>query len=127
MVAREQDTNEPALNRSRVPPTCIESLSRVRWRSDTKSMPGHRHLLSSLPRQCTRFKVLRSFSSKPFARTEGESDEQSEDDWSAPKDPTLAVWKETIGKQFEKPKRPCNWLGGKVVEFVSVCVPELNQ
>jgi len=83
-------------------------------------MPGHRHLLSSLPRQCTRFKVLRSFSStspvasKSFARTEGESNEQSENDWSAPKDPTLAVWKETIGKQFEKPKRPCNWLGGKV-------------
>jgi hypothetical protein len=83
-------------------------------------MFGHRHLL----RQCARPKVLRSFSSTsrvdPPAQTERGSEEKGEGEWSAPKDPTWAVWKKTIGKQFEEPRRPCNWLGGKVVEFVSV-------
>src|ERR1700742_3932020 len=89
-------------------------------------MLGHRHILSSLPRQCTRFKILRTFSSTSSvaspAQTEGEGEEQGEGDWSAPKDPTWAVWKQSIGKQFEKPQRPCNWLGDKVVESVSVCI-----
>jgi hypothetical protein len=81
---------------------------------------GHRHLL----RQCARPKVLRSFSSTSRVdlptQTEGGGEEKGEGEWSAPKDPTWAVWKKTIGKQFEEPRRPCNWLGGKVVEFVSV-------
>jgi hypothetical protein len=83
-------------------------------------MLGHRHLL----RQCARPKVLRSFSSTsrvdPPAQTEGEGEEKGEGEWSVPKDPTWAVWKKTIGKQFEEPRRPCNWLGDKVVEFVPV-------
>ncbi len=66
----------------------------------------------------------RSFSSNPRlsfpAQREGEAEEQTDGDWSSPKDPTWSVWKKTVGKQFEKPHRPCNWLGGKVVEFVSV-------
>lgn len=86
-------------------------------------MLGHRHLLSSLSRQCTRSKILRSFSTSPMtslARAEGEGEEQGggkeqgKGEWSAPKDPTWAVWKNTIGKQFSKPQRPCNWLGDKV-------------
>ncbi|KAI9444908.1 eukaryotic mitochondrial regulator protein-domain-containing protein [Lactarius indigo] len=44
----------------------------------------------------------------------GEGEEQTDGDWSTPKDPTWSVWKKTVGKQFEKPHRPCNWLGGKV-------------
>jgi hypothetical protein len=68
----------------------------------------------------------RSFSSSPRpsfpAQGEAERKEKTDGDWSAPKDPTLAVWRQTAGKQFEKPHRPCNWLGGKVVEFVPVCV-----
>jgi hypothetical protein len=83
-------------------------------------MLAHRHLL----RQCTRPKVLRSFSSTSRvnspARTEGEGEENGEGDWSVPKDPTSAEWKKTIGKQYEKPDRPRNWLGGNVVESVSV-------
>jgi hypothetical protein len=87
-------------------------------------MLSHRHLL----RQCARPKILRSFSSTSRvdfpAQTRGESEEkgkgEGEGDWSVPTDPLWGVWKKTIGKQFEKPHRPCNWLGGKVVEFVSV-------
>ena len=90
------------------------------WRCIRNFMLGHRHLL----RQCARPKVWRSFSSTsradPPAQTEGGGEEKGEGEWSAPKDPTWAVWKKTIGKQFEEPRRPCNWLGGKVVEFVSV-------
>jgi hypothetical protein len=58
-----------------------------------------------------------------LAQTEGEGEEKGEGkekdegEWSVPKDPTWAAWKKTIGKQFEKPHRPCNWLGGKVVSL----------
>lgn len=93
-------------------------------------MLGRCHLPSPLARQCTRLKPLRfpySTSRVAPATTETEDGEQGKGDWSAPKDPTWAVWKETIGKQFEKPHRPRNWLGGKVVEFVSVCVLVPNQ
>ena len=80
-------------------------------------MLAHRHLL----RQSTRPKVLRSFSSTSRVNSPaGEGSENGEGDWSAPKDPTWADWKKTIGKQYEKPDRPCNWLGGNVVESVSV-------
>lgn len=87
-------------------------------------MLGHRQLLPSLPRRCTRSKTLRSFSTSSvtsFPRAKREGEEQRKGEWSASKDPTWAVWKKTIGKQFEKP-RPCNWLGGKVVESISICV-----
>ncbi|KAH9997766.1 eukaryotic mitochondrial regulator protein-domain-containing protein [Russula compacta] len=81
-------------------------------------MLGRCHLPSSFPRQCTRLKPLRlSYSTSrvaPSATTERKDGEQGGGDWSAPRDPTWAVWKETIGKQFEKPHRPRNWLGGKV-------------
>jgi hypothetical protein len=67
----------------------------------------------------------RSFSSSSHlsfpAQGEAEGEEQTDGDWSVPKDPELSVWKKTVGKQFEKPHRPCNWLGGKVVEFVPFC------
>lgn len=90
------------------------------WRSRDNFMLSHRHLL----RQCARPKILRSFSSTSRvdfpAQTRGEGEEQGEGDRSVPRDPLWGVWKKTIGKQFEKPHRPCNWLGGKVVEFVSV-------
>lgn len=83
-------------------------------------MLSHRHLL----RQCARPKIFRSFSSTSRvdfpAQTGAKGEEQGEGDGSLPKDPLWGVWKKTIGKQFEKPHRPCNWLGGKVVEFVSV-------
>ena len=89
-------------------------------------MLSHRHLL----RQCARPKILRSFSSTSRVdfpaetgregEEKGEGKENGEGDRSVPKDPSWGVWKNTIGKQFEKPHRPCNWLGGKVVEFVSV-------
>ena len=91
-------------------------------------MCGHHRILSSLPRQCSRVKVLRSFTStsrvafRPVTEGEGKEQREGNSGRSAPKDPTFAVWKETIGKQYEKPHRPCNWLGGKVVEFVSVCI-----
>ena len=84
-------------------------------------MLSHRHLL----RQCARPNILRSFSSTSRvdfpAQTGSEGEEKDEGDSSVPKDPSWGVWKKTIGKQFEKPHRPCNWLGGKVVKFVSVC------
>jgi hypothetical protein len=92
---------------------------RFAWscRGKDNFMLSHRHLL----RQCARPKILRSFSSTSRevfpAETEGKDEEQSEGDRS---DPLWGVWKKTIGKQFEKPNRPCNWLGGKVVEFVFV-------
>ncbi|KAI0257245.1 eukaryotic mitochondrial regulator protein-domain-containing protein [Lactifluus subvellereus] len=80
-------------------------------------MFAHRHL-SSIPRRCTKIRLFRPISStSPVTfptQAEGEGEEQGDGDWSAPKDPTWAVWKRTIGKQFEKPHRPCNWLGGKV-------------
>jgi hypothetical protein len=83
-------------------------------------MLSHRHLL----RQCARPEILRSFSSTSLvdlsAQTKSKGAEEGEDDRSGPSDPSWGVWKKTIGKQFEKPNRPCNWLGGKVVEFVSV-------
>ncbi len=83
-------------------------------------MLTHRHLL----RQSARLDILRYFSSTSRvdlpAQKEREGEEQSEGDRSVPKDPSWAVWKNTIGKKFEKPLRPCNWLGGKVVEFVFV-------
>ncbi|SRR5258707_6984503 len=83
-------------------------------------MLSHRHLL----RQCGRPKILQSFSSTPRvgfpAQTQREGEEQGEGDRSVPKDPPWAAWKKTVGRQFEKPNRPCNWLGGKVVEFVFV-------
>jgi hypothetical protein len=83
-------------------------------------MLSHRHLL----RQCARPKILRSFSFTLHvdfpAQTRGKGEEKGEGDSSFPSDPLWGVWKKTIGKQFEKPHRPCNWLGGKVVEFVSV-------
>ena len=83
-------------------------------------MLSHRHLL----RQCARPKILRSFSSTSRVdlppKTEGKGEEEGEGDSSGPRDPVWSVWKKTIGKQFEKPHRPCNWLGGKVVEFVFV-------
>ena len=110
-----KDGYEPALNLSRA-----RNYSRFVWRRRENVMLGHRHLL----RQCARPKVLRSFSSTsrvdPPAKTEGEGEEKGEGEWSVPKDPTWAEWKKTIGKQFEEPRRPCNWLGGKVVEFVPV-------
>ncbi|KAI0281700.1 eukaryotic mitochondrial regulator protein-domain-containing protein [Russula aff. rugulosa BPL654] len=59
-------------------------------------MLSHRHLL----RQCARPKSC--------------GEEKGEGDSSFPSDPLWGVWKKTIGKQFEKPHRPCNWLGGKV-------------
>ncbi|KAF8273040.1 eukaryotic mitochondrial regulator protein-domain-containing protein [Lactarius quietus] len=71
-----------------------------------------RRRLVSCPLQC------RTFSSSPHrsfpAKGGAEGEEKADGDGSAPKDPTWSVWKRTIGKQFEKPHRPCNWLGGKV-------------
>ncbi|KAI9512477.1 eukaryotic mitochondrial regulator protein-domain-containing protein [Russula earlei] len=82
-------------------------------------MLSYRRLLSSLPRQCTTLNAPRSFyrTSRAASSTqaEGEGKERGAGgNWSSPSDPTWAVWKQTIGKQFEKPHRPCNWLGGKV-------------
>ena len=89
---------------------------------NNNSMFAHRHL-SSIPRQCTKVRLLCPFSStSPVAfptQAEGKDEEKGDGDWSAPKDPTWAVWKDTDGKPFEKPHRPCNWLGGKVVECTS--------
>ncbi|KAI0274960.1 eukaryotic mitochondrial regulator protein-domain-containing protein [Gloeopeniophorella convolvens] len=84
-------------------------------------MLGHRRLLSSLPQKCLRANALRSFSSTSRAAleapVEGESgaqeQEQVEEKWSTPKDPTWSEWKKTAGKQFVKPHRPCNWLGNQ--------------
>ena len=96
---------------------------RVSWCAcgeDNIMLSSHRLLL----RQCARPKILRSFSSTSrvdFPAKTGEKDEeQSEGNWSVPRDPPWGVWKKTIGKQFEKPHRPCNWLGDKVVEFFPV-------
>jgi hypothetical protein len=79
-----------------------------------------------IPRQGTKARLSHSFSSASRvafpSKAEGERGEQREGDWSAPKDPTWPVWKNIIGKQFEKPLRPCNWLGGKVVELISLSV-----
>lgn len=114
------DAYQPALNRSRVPTDPF--AFRFAWRSRGRDnfMLSHRHLL----RQCARPKILRSFSSTLHvdfpAQTRGKGEENGEGDSSFPSDPLWGVWKKTIGKQFEKPHRPCNWLGGKVVEFVSV-------
>jgi hypothetical protein len=81
----------------------------------------------SLSSKVTISKSFSSISRLAFpARAEGEQKGKENAGWSAPKDPTMAVWKNTIGKQFEKPHRPCNWLGDKVVEFLSVCVPKPN-
>jgi hypothetical protein len=112
------DAYQPALNRSRAPTDPF--AFRFAWRSRDNFMLSHRHLL----RQCARPKILRSFSSTSRvdfpAQTRREGEEQGEGDNSVPSDPSWGTWKKTIGKQFEKPHRPCNWLGGKVVEFVSV-------
>ena len=75
---------------------------------------SHRRLVSCIPH-------CRSFSSSPHLRGEAKSGEQTEGEFSTPKDPSFPAWKNTVGKQFEKPHRPCNWLGGKVVEFFPVC------
>ncbi|KAH9050550.1 eukaryotic mitochondrial regulator protein-domain-containing protein [Lactarius hengduanensis] len=68
-------------------------------------------LVSCVP-QC------RTFSSSPHlsfpAQGEAQGEQKTDGDWSTPKDPQWSVWKKTVGKQFEKPHRPCNWLGGKV-------------
>lgn len=93
---------------------------RAVWQRRDNFMLSHRHLL----RQCARPEILRSFSSTSLgdlsAQTKRKGEEEGEGDRSVPSDPSWGVWKKTIGKQFEKPHRPCNWLGGKVVEFVSV-------
>jgi hypothetical protein len=90
----------------------------------------HRQSLSSIPHRRTKVSVSKSFSSISRvafpARAKGEQKEREDGGWSAPKDPTMTVWKKTIGKQFEKPHRSCNWLGDKVVEFLSVCVQKPN-
>jgi len=49
-----------------------------------------------------------------FPAIRGKGEEQGEGERSVPRDPQWGVWKKTIGKQFENPHRPCNWLGGKV-------------
>jgi hypothetical protein len=89
-------------------------------------MLAHRHFRSSLHRQCPKLKVSRCFSSTSRvtarAGSERNADGKSEGGWSARKDPAWSTWKKTVGKQFEQPHRPRNWLGGEVVEFVSVCV-----
>ncbi|KAH9065849.1 eukaryotic mitochondrial regulator protein-domain-containing protein [Lactarius vividus] len=72
---------------------------------------SRRRFVSCVP-QC------RPFSSSPRlsfpAQGEAEGEEKTNGDWSTPKDPQWSVWKKTVGKQFEKSHRPCNWLGGKV-------------
>ena len=80
---------------------------------------SRRRLVFSIP-QCRSF----SFSLRLSFPAQGEAgrEEQTDGDWSTPKDPSLLAWKKTVGKQFEKPHRPCNYIGGKVVEFVPVCV-----
>ena len=83
-------------------------------------MLSHGHFL----RRCARPKILRSFSSTSRvdfpAQIGKKGEEKGEDDRSVPRDPPWGVWKKTIAKQFEKSHRPCNWLGGKVVEYFSV-------
>ncbi|KAI0308109.1 eukaryotic mitochondrial regulator protein-domain-containing protein [Multifurca ochricompacta] len=69
----------------------------------------HRRLL---PRRLYPFSSTSRATSSSSRESQGK--EQRDGDWSAPNDPTWGVWKKTIGKQFDKPHRPCNWLGGKV-------------
>src|SRR6266404_2063532 len=79
----------------------------------------HRRLAFCITR-CRPFSSSKRLSLPTQQKEEGK--EQADGGRSAPKDPTWSLWKKTVSKQFEKPHRPCNWLGGKVVEFFPVCV-----